>query len=203
MGRYEIYQKRFFGDFGIKKDWRVLDIGSGHDPFPLATHLADYQIKDDGSRRRPLVRDKRPFSICNVENMSCFKDKEFDFVFCCHLLEHVGYPDKACSEIIRVGKRGYIETPSRFNEYTYGDPTHRWIIEVQHGNILVFNKMTDQEMMHPFRVIFASHFGNDFVRIPRNDFEKVIYKFHKIRRENINLMYTMFRWENEFIWRET
>jgi hypothetical protein len=35
-----LYQSRAF-DFGIQPGWKVLDIGSGNDPFPLATHLAE------------------------------------------------------------------------------------------------------------------------------------------------------------------
>ena len=44
--RYWLYQGRHF-NFNIRPDEKVLDIGSGNIPFPLATHLADLAIKDD------------------------------------------------------------------------------------------------------------------------------------------------------------
>ena len=41
-----LYQSRFF-EFGIQPGWKVLDIGSGNDPFPLATHQADLTVEDN------------------------------------------------------------------------------------------------------------------------------------------------------------
>ena len=41
--RYTLYQSRFL-DFGIRPSDKVLDIGSGHLPFPLATHLGEFAI---------------------------------------------------------------------------------------------------------------------------------------------------------------
>ena len=49
--RYALYQSRFF-DFPIRPGDAVLDIGSGHMPFPLATHLADI-FPAEGSIGRP------------------------------------------------------------------------------------------------------------------------------------------------------
>lgn len=48
--RYALYQSRCF-NFGIKPGDKVLDIGSGHIPFPLATHLADISLHDGGVGR--------------------------------------------------------------------------------------------------------------------------------------------------------
>ena len=45
-----------------------------------------------------------------------FPDKTFDFVVCSHLLEDVRDPITVCRELCRVGKAGYIETPSRIRE---------------------------------------------------------------------------------------
>jgi hypothetical protein len=44
--RYTLYQARLF-DFGISPSDKVLDVGSGNIPFPLATHLADLSPDDD------------------------------------------------------------------------------------------------------------------------------------------------------------
>ena len=43
--RYNLYQARQF-NFDINSSDRVIDIGSGHIPFPLATHLADITLED-------------------------------------------------------------------------------------------------------------------------------------------------------------
>lgn len=112
--RYELYQKRIF-DFGISPGDKVLDMGSGHLPFPLATHLADISISDGSIGRAGIPfrqQDGKPVFECPVENTP-FGDKEFDFVYCSHVLEHSPDPARACMELMRIAKRGYIETPTR------------------------------------------------------------------------------------------
>ncbi len=74
-----------------------------------------------------------------------FADKQFDFVICSHTLEDLRDPLWVCSELMRVGKRGYVEVPSREWETCRGAEHpklaglshHRWLIE-KHGNRLDF-----------------------------------------------------------------
>jgi SAM-dependent methyltransferase len=72
-----------------------------------------------------------------------FKDKEIDFVVCSHTLEDIRDPVFVCSEICRVGKRGYIEVPSKLAELSLGIGSrryaghyhHRWIVEIENNKI--------------------------------------------------------------------
>jgi ubiquinone/menaquinone biosynthesis C-methylase UbiE len=41
-----------------------------------------------------IVKDNRPLIVADLE--ASFKDKEFDFVYCSHVLEHVRDPKLAC-----------------------------------------------------------------------------------------------------------
>lgn len=92
---------------------RVLDVGAGIAPFLRADvlvdlaqpHAAPHQqwIKSD------IVREPLPFA-----------DKSFDFVYCRHVLEDVYDPFHLLREIARVGKAGYIETPSPLAELCRG-----------------------------------------------------------------------------------
>jgi SAM-dependent methyltransferase len=66
-----------------------------------------------------------------------FDNDQFDFVVCSHTLEDIRDPIWVCSEIVRVGKAGYIEVPSRLEEQSYGFQGpwvgwghHRWLIDV-------------------------------------------------------------------------
>jgi hypothetical protein len=76
-----------------------------------------------------------------------FVDKQFDFVICSHTLEDIRDPLWVCSEMIRVGKRGYIEVPSREWESCRGIESprmvglshHRWLIDIE-GNHLRFQQ---------------------------------------------------------------
>jgi ubiquinone/menaquinone biosynthesis C-methylase UbiE len=45
-----------------------------------------------------------------------YEDKEFDFVYCRHVLEDLIYPFRVIKEMQRVAKAGYIETPSPMAE---------------------------------------------------------------------------------------
>lgn len=132
-------------DFAIGAGESVLDIGSGNHPFSLATHLADLKPDDNFDRGgTELVRDERPFFTINIEAMP-FQDKEFDFVYCSHVLEHVDDPIAACREIMRIGKRGYIETPTRASDMLYNfSRLHRWHV-AKAENTLIFVEYSERE----------------------------------------------------------
>src|SRR4030043_2172370 len=98
-----VYNNRFnyqreFVKFDINPGDKALDLGSGNHPFPLATHLVDLFVENDFHRGGvKLVQDSRPLFVANIESLP-FRDKEFDFVYCSHVLEHVADPRKACKE---------------------------------------------------------------------------------------------------------
>lgn len=191
--RYRLYQSRMF-NFDIGPDDKVLDIGSGHIPFPLATHLADIALDDDnyGRAGAPFKYiEGKPVFECNIEQLP-FGDKEFDFVYCSHVLEHVANPEKACNELIRIAKRGYIETPTRGKDIwlnTAKISNHRWAVENIH-NKLVFTEYTTEET-NGLRndILLNMHVAPQTVR--EKAFSALIY----LRADLIN---TMFLWENEF-----
>jgi SAM-dependent methyltransferase len=97
--------------FSIRPKDKVLDIGSGAYPFPYATVLVERFIGKTEHRHDKLVTNGKPLAIANISALP-FRDKHFDFVYCSHVLEHVEEPIRACAEIMRVGRRGYIETPT-------------------------------------------------------------------------------------------
>jgi SAM-dependent methyltransferase len=67
-----------------------------------------------------------------------FDDRFFDFVVCSHTLEDIRDPVFLCSELNRVGRRGYLETPSMLAELAFGVESrvyagyyhHRWLVEM-------------------------------------------------------------------------
>ena len=106
----------------IKPGDVVLDIGGWASPFNRANYILDAQpFETRGFYRtvglpasqggdvehftkdRWVVRD-----ICDHEPYP-FADKMFDWVTCSHTLEDVRDPLWVCSEMMRIGKRGYIE----------------------------------------------------------------------------------------------
>lgn len=103
------YQEKYI-DFNIRPGDRVLDIGNGGYPFRYATIVADRFVEKSPSRHEGLVTGNKPFVQADIHELG-FRDKTFDFIYCSHVLEVIENPLKACRELMRVGKRGYIETP--------------------------------------------------------------------------------------------
>jgi SAM-dependent methyltransferase len=140
-------------------DGLVLDIGGWGNPFPRADYVIDmfpyetrgiathgigslpvttvYEEPLPGERFRKdtwIIHD-----VCSEQPFP-FADKQFDFVVCSHVLEDVRDPLRVCSEIIRVGWAGYIETPSRIGESILwngmvGAAHHRWLVEAENQKL--------------------------------------------------------------------
>lgn len=131
--------------------WKVLDVGSGDQPFPLATTLLDRLPRrvEDGdkvSTENPtmsVTRDGRPFVIGDLEELP-FADQSFDFVYASHIIEHAADPEKALAELARVAPRGYIECPRAWYEFIDSSPFHQWLIDVVDGE-LQFRAKSDVE----------------------------------------------------------
>lgn len=125
----------------IPKDAKVLDIGPGTVPFPRADTVVDFQ-DTFGIPKEKLV-------LCDLASEPLpFDDKSFDYIYCRHVLEDMVTPFPLCAEMSRVGKAGYIETPSPLAELTRGidggSPYykgyhhHRWIIWSDNNGVLSF-----------------------------------------------------------------
>jgi len=122
---------------GIKRNDFVLEIGSGSRPFLRSDILLDKSI-EPYERAGKLVMD-RPLIIADAQNLP-FKDKSFDFIIAAHILEHLEEPDKFIKEIERVGRSGYIETPSPFAETIFGHSFHKWFVYIKEETLILTKK---------------------------------------------------------------
>ena len=97
----------------IPADARVLDVGPGTAPFQRADVSIDWRkpegVPESKFRQIDIQRDRLPF-----------EDNSFDFVYCRHVLEDLYDPFSVCAEMSRVGKAGYVETPSPLAEVCSG-----------------------------------------------------------------------------------
>jgi SAM-dependent methyltransferase len=183
--RYE-YQKNYV-DFNIGQGERVLDIGSGGDPFPYATHLVDRHLEPTVHRHGPIINNSTPLVAADVHHLP-FQDKYFDFVYCAHILEHVDDPVKACREIMRVGKRGYIETPMMGEDmlFAWAEGRHKWHV-VSCANTLCFFEYSPRQLKG----------------IGSSAWEEVImgHRYHPLQKayfDNRDIFDVMFPWEDNF-----
>lgn len=133
--------------FEFRPDQRVLDIGSGGDPFPHATVLCDRFLEPTRHRSETFVAAGRPVIIGDVQQLP-FRDASFDYVLCSHLLEHVDDPIAACRELQRVAPAGFIETPTFMKDalFCWAKDRHRWFV-VARGARLFFFEYTAREQL--------------------------------------------------------
>lgn len=124
----------------IKRKYRVLEVGSGHNP----TYRADVIVEKYPSDNRHRSGDTRifphqKFVVAAGEKLP-FADKEFDYVICNHVLEHSSDPAQFLREIVRVAKAGYIETPSLLGELLFPKDAHRYVVLVIGDKLVMYDK---------------------------------------------------------------
>lgn len=127
----------------------VLEIGPGHMPFARATASVDFQDGDGAQTRYrcDMATEKLPLP-----------DKSFDFIYCRHVLEDMWNPFNLIQEMSRVGRAGYIETPSPIAEMCRGidggSPGyrgyhhHRFILWVEDGELRLVSKYPMIDQLH-------------------------------------------------------
>lgn len=120
----------------------VLDVGSGNSPYPRSDVLLD-RLQGDAHRCGQALIIDRPLILGDALHMP-FKDKAFDFVVASHILEHMKDPAQFLSELMRVAKAGYIETPNSIGEELV--PMNIHCLEVMNlDNKLIIRKKASSE----------------------------------------------------------
>ena len=169
----------------IAPDDLVLDIGSGGWPFKRANHLADKYPDETTHRMEAMVRDQRPFFEVDLEHLP-FSDRTYDFVFCSHVLEHLDKPGQAMRELMRVGRRGYIEVPTRLSDvmfnFTRLPNHHRWHGMVL-GNTLVLVEWNDWE---------RRDMGNHYFDALHSEYANAFQDFFERNRD---LFFSSLNWD--------
>lgn len=164
----------------IDKQDLVMEIGSGNNPRERSNILSDrFMVSNDQRAGKFCINIDRPFIVCDGYTLP-FIDNAFDYVICSHVLEHLSDPRAFIKEIMRVGKRGYIEVPSILGERLFGWDFHLWYCELQ-GNTLIMTKKTE-----------GVRFGGFFHRILAN----AIW-FRRFFEEQTQKFYIRYEWERK------
>ena len=169
----------------------ILEIGPGMVPFKLATDFIGTNETIQNYIEIDIDRQSFPYS-----------DSHFDFIYCRHVLEDIQNPDFALSEIFRVSKSGYIETPSPLIEITKdvdaaplsdkycGYIHHRYIVwsNIEKNEIYFLPKyscildhmldITDDVKRHLYNLInnYPVYWNNYFVYDSENSPKVIMYK---------------------------
>lgn len=145
----------------IKSNDYVLEIGPGGTPHPRSDILLEkiYNDPDEAKGQRgyalPLKNKYKEKIVYYNGTLFPFKDKEFNYVICSHVLEHVEDVDVFLSEIMRVGSKGYLEYPTIYYDYIYNFPEHKTFL-FQKNNILYWMPKSESGLYNfsPVHLLF-------------------------------------------------
>ena len=178
----------------IRKNDQVLDIGGWDIPFGRANFVVDihpYETRGfHGKQGKKEFFSKKTWIIHDLSSRKKlpFTDKQFDFIICSHVLEDLRDPVWLCQEIMRVGKKGYIETPSNVIELTKGVANkkyagyyhHRWLVEIKDNQIFFRFKP------HLVHNNWKYHFPKRFLKkIKKSETVSCMFWNHKFRATEI------------------
>lgn len=154
----------------IKQTDHVLEIGPGGTPHPRSNVLLEKifaELNEAKGQRgfAPPLKDKYKGKVVYYDGGRFpFQDKEFDYVICSHVLEHVEEVDLFISEIIRVSNKGYLEYPTIYYDYIYNFPEHKTLL-FQRDNVLYWmpKKESGLYSFTPVHILFYESLKSGYV----------------------------------------
>jgi len=172
----------------IKPGDKVLEIGPGGTPYLRSDVLLE--IKLDSEDLYAAQRGYAPSLETNKKIVYYdgkefpFRDKEFDYVICSHVIEHVSDVELFISEMFRVAKAGYLEYPTIYYEYLYNFNVHENFIKWK-NEVLFYLKKSETNLadFSPVHVLFYESLGKGYFSLV-NDLK--------------GFMFEGFEWDNKF-----
>jgi hypothetical protein len=202
---FPIEQTRHYIADIIPDGAKVLEIGACHIPFPKATTYVDY-----------VYDPKIDNVVCDVTKERLpFEDKSFDFVYCRHVIEDLWNPFLVLSEMQRVAKAGYIETPSIAQELARGVGAgsfnfrghchHHWFVYNDSGVLKFISKLPwiehvefDEEQIEHMLKTYPIYWNTYFQWTDKFDFEHVQGQYPMLQNDIISGLHVGYQNANAF-----
>jgi hypothetical protein len=140
----------FFSDkiISIHSSDKVLEIGPGSSPHERSDVLLEKKFSEAEALAQfghngKLMTSKKVVYYDGARFP--FSDKEFNYVICSHVLEHVENVDLFLSEVFRVASKGYFEYPLIYYEYLYNFDVHVNFLKFNNG-VLHYMKKSESSL---------------------------------------------------------
>jgi hypothetical protein len=179
---------------------KIVDIGPGNYPLPGAIANIERipRITDPDYDIMKLPKDIKTYWGDLERGIEQIPDKEFDFAYCSHVMEHVDNPRFVAAEISRIAKRGVIIVPSAYKEtlMLWPEDDHKWDIS-RHDNQLIFVKRD----LRRLSVLRDSKITSNFTHLYKTE----IYETDEQRRlkrwfyDNEKDLDIVFYWDDSFV----
>lgn len=177
----------------IKPGDKVLEIGPGSLPFSRSDVYLDKVFTGaEASAQRGYAKEisyNKPLYTYDGTAFP-FKDNEFDYVICSHVLEHVPENELPSffTEIQRVAKKGYVEFPTIFYELINYQDVHLWLMNYKNGTVYFLDKniFSSGPVHKIYREMFYSRGG---------DLQKLFTQYKE-------LFFSAFEWEGNLTWKK-
>ncbi len=177
----------------IKKTDKVLEIGPGSLPHSRSDVFLDiYENEDENitklQRGNAEKLELNKPVIYYDGKIFPFKDNEFDYVICSHVVEHVPLENIALflSELQRVAPNGYIEFPNIFYEMLCWTEVHVSLMNYRNNKILFFdkNKFKSNYVHKAFREIYYGY--ENFYNINVLQFQELYFEGFEWKKGQLN-----------------
>lgn len=179
----------------IKKTDKVLEIGPGALHHPRTDVILELQYSSKEEEQNQFghtgsLKTNKPIVYYDGGTFP-FQNKEFDYVICSHVLEHVENVHLFLNEVFRVSNKGYFEFPSIYYEYLYNFEVHKNILNYEEkSKTLHFTK--------------KDLYFNDNIKLITNQFSVIFGNGIKfLGMMPLEFIAQGFEWENEVQINET
>lgn len=164
--------------------WVVLDIGSGHNPLKRANILIDSAIHEIDNRI--VIPHGSSLIIADAHRIP-LKSKCVDFVVANHIAEHLDDPALFCTELMRIAKEGYIETPGIITDTLLNEPYHLWRVYTSNKTIIFKRKRNFKLLIPFFYQLFYYGVDRPNQKTIRSNIPIIHYPFLFLRCDYFNL----------------
>ncbi len=179
----------------IKETHKVLEIGPGSLPHPRSDVFLELSFDNEEQARKQRGNAEKidlgkPVVYYDGGKFP-FKDNEFDYIICSHVLEHVDDVDFFVSELKRVAPRGYLEYPRIYYDYLFNYNCHKNFILKKEDTIHWITKDdVNFNMFYPVQTLFYDlKHKNHFYHFER-DIAEILFEGDEWQRDNIKSLKT-------------